>query len=500
MRDQNKEVPSKHTMDAALRVAIYVRVSTQEQAEEGYSIDAQLERLRAYCTARGWTIADEYVDPGYSGAKLERPAIQKLIYDVRSRKNDIDVVLVFKLDRLSRSQKDTLYLIEDVFITNQVDFISINESFDTSTPYGMVMIGILSAFAQFERENIKLRTQMGLTERVKDGYWRGGGKPPIGYRYDRERGTLAIDPYEAAQIRELFDLFVNRHYSTKKIGRLMAQKYPEHAGTYTGSADIAKILRRKTYIGQVPWKGESYDGRHEPIIDAALFAQAQALLAQRDSGQKNARANFLLTGMLWCAQCGARYYSVGAYRGSKKLSCAQRRMIHSYTCYSRARTNPRMVRDPHCTNKSWPTDELEDYVLKEVQCLKFEQAHFTAVAAQNAPVQPPQIELLAQHDAEITRQISRLLDLYQRQNIPYEQIADRLQTLTGEQASVQAQMQAQMPDDSILIHPKTALDFLDKIGLVLSAGTMEEKRRILRALIQRIDINAETMKITWNFA
>ena len=249
MRDQTKEPARKHTVDAALRVAIYVRVSTQEQAEEGYSIDAQLERLRAYCTARGWTIADEYVDPGYSGAKLERPAMQRLIHDVRSRKNDIDAVLVFKLDRLSRSQKDTLYLIEDVFITNQVDFISINESFDTSTPYGMVMIGILSAFAQFERENIKLRTQMGLTERAKDGYWRGGGKPPIGYRYDRERGTLVIDPYEAAQIRELFDLFVNRRYSTKKIGGLMAQKYPEHAGTYRGSGDIAKILRRKTYIG-----------------------------------------------------------------------------------------------------------------------------------------------------------------------------------------------------------------------------------------------------------
>ena len=102
------------------KVAIYVRVSTKEQAEEGYSIGAQLEKLRAYCDIKGWSIVEEYVDAGYSGGKLERPAIQKLIKEIKT--NKFDMVLVYKLDRLSRSQKDTLFMIEDVFHPNNVKF------------------------------------------------------------------------------------------------------------------------------------------------------------------------------------------------------------------------------------------------------------------------------------------------------------------------------------------------------------------------------------------
>ena len=132
--------------------ALYVRVSTEAQAEEGYSVGAQTERLQSYCKAMGWAKTELYVDGGFSGSNLERPEMQRLIGDVKSGKTA--AVLVYKLDRLSRSQKDTLYLIEDVFIPNDVDFISLNESIDTSTPYGRAMIGILSAFAQLERENI----------------------------------------------------------------------------------------------------------------------------------------------------------------------------------------------------------------------------------------------------------------------------------------------------------------------------------------------------------
>lgn len=130
------------------KVGIYIRVSTQEQANEGYSIQAQKERLISYCKAKDWHIVDIYTDGGYSGSNLDRPGIQKLIADIEK----IDMVLVYKLDRLSRSQKDTLYLIEDIFLKNNVDFVSMNESFDTSTPFGRAMIGILSVFAQLERE------------------------------------------------------------------------------------------------------------------------------------------------------------------------------------------------------------------------------------------------------------------------------------------------------------------------------------------------------------
>ena len=160
-------------------VAIYVRVSTQEQAAEGYSIQEQAERLTKYCEAHGWNITKVYTDPGFSGANRDRPALQLLCSDVK--KNMFDTVLVYKLDRLSRSQKDTLYITEDVFLKNQIAFVSMLENFDTGTPFGRAMIGILSVFAQLERDQIRERSQMGHDARAKEGYFHGGGYAPSGY-------------------------------------------------------------------------------------------------------------------------------------------------------------------------------------------------------------------------------------------------------------------------------------------------------------------------------
>ena len=171
-------------------IALYIRVSTEAQAEEGYSIEAQEKILRAECTAKEYdeALIRTYIDAGASGSNIERPALRDLIAD--STAGLISTVIVYKLDRLSRSQKDTLYLIEDVFIPNGVDFVSVNERLDTGSPYGKAMIGILSAFAQLERENISLRTRMGMKERVRSGLWPGGGRVPFGYDYDSEKGIL----------------------------------------------------------------------------------------------------------------------------------------------------------------------------------------------------------------------------------------------------------------------------------------------------------------------
>lgn len=129
------------------KTALYIRVSTQEQALEGYSIDAHTDRLTSYCRAKGWGIGKIYKDAGFSGSNMDRPALQQLLSDIKD--GAIDCVLVYKLDRLSRSQKDTLCIIEDVFLSHNVSFVSMQENFDTSTPFGRAIIGILSVFAMF---------------------------------------------------------------------------------------------------------------------------------------------------------------------------------------------------------------------------------------------------------------------------------------------------------------------------------------------------------------
>ena len=200
------------------------------------------------------------MDPGFSGKNLERPAIQKLIKDCEYGK--IDMVLVFKLDRLSRSQKDTLFLIEEVFNKNNVGFISIRERFDTTSPFGKAMIGILSVFAQLERETILERTRIGLKKRAEDGFWRGGGKTPFAYDYDKETGTLVVNQ----ERKVIFDLM--------KTLRLQGYSYHE-LSKVTGydEAWIQGILNAKTNLGKIPYKGELYDGRHEAIISEEEYEQ-----------------------------------------------------------------------------------------------------------------------------------------------------------------------------------------------------------------------------------
>lgn len=180
-----------------MKIALYPRVSTQEQALNGHSIDEQIERMNKYCEAMGWQVYKTYTDAGYSGANTDRPALKRMIKDIEAGK--IDKVLVYKLDRLSRSQLDTLYLIEKVFLANNTDFVSMSENFDTSTPFGRAMIGILAVFAQLEREQIKERMMMGKEARAKKGHYHGSNCYPIGYDYID--GHLVPLEFEAIQIK-----------------------------------------------------------------------------------------------------------------------------------------------------------------------------------------------------------------------------------------------------------------------------------------------------------
>ena len=203
------------------KVALYIRVSTDAQFEEGYSVDAQKEMLSAYCISKGWKTYEFYIDGGFTGSNIERPAMQRMIDDVKQGK--IAAVVVYKLDRLSRSQKDTLYLIEDVFNPAGAAFTSLNENLDTATPMGRAMLGIMSAFAQLERETIRERTRMGMKERVKEGLWMGGGRTPFGYDYDRNLGVLKPNA-DAETVRRIYALYL-AGYSAARIADMVGMKH-----------------------------------------------------------------------------------------------------------------------------------------------------------------------------------------------------------------------------------------------------------------------------------
>jgi site-specific DNA recombinase len=184
--------------------AIYTRVSTDEQAEHGISLDAQKSRLIAYCQAQGWEIYDFYIDDGYSGKDLERPQIKRIIEDAQAEK--FNAIVVIKLDRLSRRQKDVLYLLEDIFEKHNVGFKSATEPFDTTTAFGKAAIGMMAVFAQLERETIVERVRMAKKEAARQGRF-GGGSAPYGYTYNIATKKLEVNDMQAEVVKMIYDIY-----------------------------------------------------------------------------------------------------------------------------------------------------------------------------------------------------------------------------------------------------------------------------------------------------
>ena len=344
------------------RAALYMRVSTDAQFEEGYSIEQQKEMLEAYCKAKRIEEYECYIDPGFSGSNIERPAMQNLIRDIREGR--ITHVLVYKLDRLSRSQKDTLYLIEDVFNTHDVTFTSLNENFDTSTPTGKAMLGMMSVFAQLERETIRERTRMGMLGRLKEGYWPGGARTPFGYDYDSAQGTL-VPNADAARVERCFELLI-AGYSPDNIACMLGFKYDN---------TVRNILGRKTYLGLIEYNGVCYPGRHAPLVSQEVFARAQRILDQR-AARREWTSQYLLTGLLVCGRCGAKMrYQKWGNAGVKIV------------CYSQQRSKPYLVKDPDCDAPHYWADEIEQKVVEIMMARRVEQSadgHPAPIGAQNA--------------------------------------------------------------------------------------------------------------------
>lgn len=479
-----------------MRVAIYVRVSTQEQAKEGYSIGEQLERLQKYCDAMTWVIHKKYIDPGYSGANTERPALQELIKDVKA--GLIDKVVVYKLDRLSRSQLDTLYLIEKVFLSNGTDFVSMNENFDTSTPFGRAMIGILAVFAQLEREQIKERMAMGREARVKSGKWKGA-RAPIGYDYDVNTGLLTVNEYEKMQILEAVDLFLN-NTPLNKIETIFHEKGYRHKYGEWNTRTLKRILGNKIYIGKVSYNGEWYDGLHEGIIPLDVHEKLQKLLKIRREnyerlGIKHQQVTTYLGGMLRCKQCGAKY---GKQSGSFKKDGG--RHLY-YGCYSRIRKIRKMVKDLNCKNKIWKAEILEAAIFDEIKKLALDHSYIQELKDHNANTDDElsdKINIINTEIEKIDNQISRFMDLYGLGTFTIEQVSNKINPLTEQKKRLENELYNLQMDSEELTFEET-INLVDSFEDIIERGNFDEIRLLLTSLISYIELDDEDIYIHWKF-
>ena len=283
-----------------VRCAIYTRVSTDGQADvEFNSCDSQEVRIRSYISSQeGMEIFKVYSDQGYSGANLDRPFLIEMINDIKA--GNIDAVIAYKIDRLTRSPRDFYQLIE-VLDAYNVSFISVTEHFDTSTPSGRLLRNIMLTFGQFERELISERIRDKMAERAKKGYWNCGYAP---FGFMKENKKLVINPEEAKVVKNMFEIY-NASGSTAEIyHKLKEQGVCDRRGRPFSIETIAKMLKGIVYIGKVSHKDKIYQGLHEPIISEELFYLAQNLHKEKVKKSKVVNDS-LFSGLVRCRECGS---------------------------------------------------------------------------------------------------------------------------------------------------------------------------------------------------
>lgn len=323
----------------------YMRVSTEKQAEEGNGLDSQKRDIENYCKKNELIVSDWYIDDGYTGANMDRPELQRLVNDC-SRKR-VKCVVAFKLDRLSRSMIDGLYLIERVFQPNNIVFKCVHDSVSYDSPMEQAYTQMMAVFAQLDKNTMLLRMRGGMLERVKQGYWMGGGNTPYCYTYDKEKGYLVPIPERKEQANKALDLFISGN-SDVSIQKILG--YPSEHTT-------KMVLTSVVNIGMIPYKGNVYQGLHEPIFDKDKFELAQELRnSRRTSKTSSCNQTNLLTGLCYCGVCGCAMRYQKWTHGKHKIYCCSRDKNLDYL--------PNY--NPNCNNSLEWADEIESQVEEQI--------------------------------------------------------------------------------------------------------------------------------------
>lgn len=352
---------SSPTPSAPRRCAIYTRKSIAAGLEKDFNtLDAQREACEAYIQRQtGWALVPErYDDGGYTGANTDRPAFQRLLADVDAKR--VDIVVVYKIDRLSRSLLDFAKLVER-FDKAGAAFVSVTQSFSTADPMGKLTLNILMSFAEFEREMIASRTRDKVRAARKKGKWTGG-PVPLGYRI--EKGRLVPEPHEVMQVREIFQLYLE-HRSFVRMLDLLAErgwttKFHAHregrervGRSWTKDA-LLRVLKNPLYIGQVRAEEGVVQGEHEGILDPEIFEQVQEKLgSERSTVVRRSSEFYLLRGLLHCGECGLAMSPATSHRG-----------LRTYRYY---RCDTVSKKGHACSTRPMPAGPLEDVVVGHVR-------------------------------------------------------------------------------------------------------------------------------------
>lgn len=509
MRTRKSEAEIQQPVIAApsVKCAIYTRKSTDEGlAQEFNSLDAQRESCENYIASQrheGWTaLPDRYDDGGFSGGTMERPALRQLLSAID--RGQVDCVVVYKVDRLSRSLLDFARIME-VFDKKGVSFVSVTQQFNTTASLGRLTLNILLSFAQFEREIIAERTRDKMSAARRKGKW-VGGHPVLGYDVDPQGGRLLVNDEEARRVRAIFTLYLERHSLMAVVEELNGRGWgtkqwitrdgKEHQGRPFTKAAVFRLLTNVIYTGQVNHKGTIYPGEHPAILDPEIWKRADELLRNNGlTGGKEVRNKHgaLLRGLLYCEPCSKPMVHTYTLKGQRRY--------RYYVCLTAQQQGWKA-----CPTKSISANDIEQSVVEHIRGIgKDPRVVLEALRKAREQNENRLAELKAELDlaqregrkwaAELGRvagsaaggafRIDRVADLQER----LQAAEQRLASLTAETRA----LEAEAIDEADFREALVAFDPVWK-----NLNTLE-RTRLLRTLIERVTLNGKTDRVAVHF-
>lgn len=480
-----------------MKVAIYCRVSTEEQALGGHSIEAQRQELVKYCSAFDYEIFETYIDAGFSAATMERPALQNMLND----SNKFDIALVWRLDRISRDMTDLMKILE-IFENNNVAFKSKTENFDTSTASGRLMLNMLGSFAEFERSSISERIKLAHKKILKEGKWRGG-PPPLGY-YINDEKILAINEEEANLIRKIFDMSANDNIGTRSISvKLNKLGYTTRSGKPFSSYIITRILKNPTYYGymingkqkEIKKNGKkkriyiddykTFKGAFEPIVSRELYNKSikNMELRKTNKGFSDSTGN-IFGGLIFCGSCGE--YMLRNVSTKKGASFTCRSYKHFGKCTHQYISEQRIIKE---IKKNIQQINENNLLIKDIIS--------DSIAKSNNKTKEINKEinwLTNQLDSYASRE-NKLFELIEKEIITDKEFINRKEFLGQEKLdtyNLKKELENQLQK---LEGKKGNKDFLKDIkefNKEFDNLKLDQKKKLIRKIVERIEIMERT--------
>ncbi|MCP4593914.1 MAG: recombinase family protein [bacterium] len=490
-----------------VRCAIYTRKSTDEGLDREFnSLDAQREAGEAYIASQkheGWvSLSERYDDGGFTGGNMDRPAMKRLLADIEEGK--IDCIVVYKVDRLSRSLLDFTRIIETLD-KHSVSFVSVTQQFNTTTSMGRLTLNILLSFAQFEREIISERTRDKIAATRRKGKW-SGGMPVLGYDVVTTPGgsKLIVNEDEARTLRAIFDLYLNhqslietvheidaRGWSSK---RWITKKGNERGGKPFTKSSLFRLLTNVVYLGKITYKDEIHEGEHAAIVDANIFDRVQRLLKRNGrTGGKHVRNRFgaLLKGILRCTPCECGMVHTHTTKNGNKR-------YRYYVCQ-----NAQSRGWQNCPAPSVPALEIERFVIDQIKCVGRDTDLLAETLEQCRRQREESIKDLKAEKLALERELKRLdgelRKLAGQDGLATDQMADLHDRIHGSEQRATEVREQIIRLGRELVDAREVAQACSRFEPVWDTFAPREQARILHLLIERVDYDGENGNVVITF-